>query len=82
MARKHKGQRIAVVDWFDASTQRGPLRPDEMNPFVILRTVGWLVREDKESVTVAMDYFEDEGTYRDIAHIPRVNIRRMRVLKG
>lgn len=77
-----KGHPIAIVDWFDASMQKGPMLPEEMRPFITLRTVGWLVRADNKVVTVAMDFHEEDGTYRDIAHIPRVNVLRIKKMRG
>jgi hypothetical protein len=46
-----------------------------------LRTVGWLVREDADSISVAMERADTEETFRNISCIPRVNIRRIRRLR-
>ena len=71
---------IALVRWFDASYQRGECTADEMVPRVELESAGLLVREDEESVSIALDQYHGDGTWRYIEHIPKVNIRKIRRL--
>lgn len=71
---------IAVIEWLDASYDDGPLSLDELDPCIVLHTVGWLLREDRTSVTVAMERGAD-WRYRSITHIPRKVIRSIRKLK-
>jgi hypothetical protein len=72
---------IAYVEWFDASYQRGECTDDELNPRVYLQSAGLLVREDAETVSLALDRYTPDETWRYIEHIPRVNISRFRKLK-
>jgi hypothetical protein len=71
---------IAVIDWLDASLEDGPLALRDLDPLIRLQTTGWLVREDADSVSVAMEYGPDER-YRCVQHIPRVNIKSMRTMR-
>lgn len=75
---------VVVVEWIDASYQRGELTVPEMTPLMRLRTAGWLVREDKESISIALDRCDSEHSYRDVTHIPKsgvVSIQRIKVKK-
>jgi hypothetical protein len=52
-----------------------------MSPLVRLRSAGWLVREDEESITLALDRDDKDESFRDITHIPKVCIVRVQRLK-
>jgi hypothetical protein len=76
-------KRVVVwVRWFDASYQRGECSDDELQPTVELESAGLLVREDEDSISLALDRYEVDGTWRHIEHIPKVNVRRIRRLKA
>jgi hypothetical protein len=66
------------VWWFDASYQRGECSDEELNTKVEIESAGLLVREDKETVSLALDRYERDQVWRYIQPIPRVNILRMR----
>ena len=79
MGKKKKPKKmIAYVRWFDASYQRGECDLSEMNTRVELESAGLLVREDEESISIALDKYKDDGTWRYIEHIPKVNVLRIR----
>ena len=69
---------VAVIRWFDASYQRGECTAEELNPRVEIASAGLLVREDGETVSIALDRYDDDEVWRYIEHIPKVNIRSMR----
>ena len=74
-----KGKRtIAWVRWFDASYQRGECTEDELVTQVELESAGLLIREDEESISIALDQYDGDGTWRYIEHIPKVNVRKIR----
>lgn len=73
---------IAVVTWFDASYQRGECSIDELVPRVILESAGFLIREDADSVSIGMDYYPEDETWRHIENIPRVNIIKIRKIRS
>ena len=74
--------KIAIVEWDDASSDRGPIRQDEMQPRYRCRSVGMVVDTDKEYVTIAQDHIITDGRYRDVMHIPRKMIVRMKTVRG
>jgi len=76
-----KKPQAVVVEWTDASYSDGPIYEEDMKPLVDLVTCGWLVRQNKTFVTLAMEY-SDDSRWRAIINIPRVNITRIRKLRG
>lgn len=78
MSKSKPKRTVMYVEWFDASYQRGEFTEDELVSRVVLLSAGILVREDKETVSIALDQYEAGGTWRYIEHIPRVNILRIR----
>jgi hypothetical protein len=65
------------VKWEDASYQRGECTIDELVPRVCIETVGILVREDDKTISVALDWHEDDKVWRYIQHIPKVNVKKI-----
>jgi len=68
------------VRWFDASYQRGECSLEELVPRVEIESAGLLVHEDSDTVSIALDQYDADRTWRYIEHIPKVNILRMRRL--
>ena len=64
---------IAFVRWFDASYQRGECSAAELVTRVEIESAGLLVREDQETISIALDQYDPDGTWRYIEHIPKVN---------
>jgi len=64
-----------VVKWFDASYQRGECTIDDLITRIDMTSAGILVREDEESVSIAIDNYDE--IFRYISHIPKVNILEM-----
>ncbi len=62
------------MKWFDASYQRGECNDQELVCRVELESAGLLVREDEESISIALDRYPLDGTWRYIEHIPKVNV--------
>ena len=62
---------LILVRWDDASYQEGPFYVGNLKPGVILETAGHLVQETETHYSVAMDYYEEEGSWRHITHIPK-----------
>jgi hypothetical protein len=78
---EREGRRtVAWVKWFDASYQRGECTREELVPRVEIESAGLLIHEDEDSVSLALDHYEADGTWRHIEHIPKVNVRRIRRL--
>lgn len=72
---KRKRQ-LVFVTWFDASYQRGELTEDELVTRVEMQSGGLLVKEDKETISIALDHYDD--TWRHISHIPKVNVKKIK----
>ena len=73
--------KFIYIKWFDASYQRGECTEEELNPSVVIESAGLLVKETATTVTIALDRYADNGTWRYIEHIPRCNILKMRKVK-
>jgi hypothetical protein len=71
-------KQIAFVRWFDASYQRGECTIDELVTRVEIESAGLLVREDEESISLAIDRYSEDETWRYISHIPKVNVLEIR----
>jgi len=80
MATHKAKQMIVWVRWFDASYQRGECSDDELIPVVELESAGLLIRETKDTISLALDRYDGDGTWRYIEHIPKVNVRHVRRL--
>lgn len=72
---------LVVVDWLDAwadgTDQVSPADPDPKHKGTLMQTLGWLVRDTEEGVSVFCERCidKDDGTYRSRTFIPRGMIR-------
>ena len=73
--------KLVHVRWFDASYQNAECHADDFTTRVELETVGFLARQDADTVSVAMEYYERDETWRHVSHIPRCNVIKLRYLK-
>lgn len=80
MGRKRCGRQLVYVRWFDASYQRGECSDDELVPRVEIESAGLLVREDADSISIALDRYEHDGLWRYVQHIPRGNVIALKLL--
>lgn len=73
---------IVEVTWEDAYFRERILTPDEAKESgaYLSRTVGWLVKRDKDYIRVAMQQIND-GTVRDLMVIPACMVRKVRRLR-
>lgn len=62
---------ILMVEWLDASHQSGPIDITELSGEHIIRSVGWLIQETRERVTLAQDFCVSIDSYREVLHIPK-----------
>jgi hypothetical protein len=68
---------LVCVRWWDASYQRGEVTSDELVPRVEIESAGLLVREDAETISLALDRYEADGLWRYVEHIPKVLVRQV-----
>lgn len=75
---KPKPRRTLVyIEWLDASYQRGECELSDLTPLVVLQSAGLLVREDKQTISIALDYYPNSELWRSIEHIPKINVKRI-----
>jgi hypothetical protein len=77
---KRQPRTLVYVRWFDASYQRGECTEDELVPVVELESAGLLVAESDQTISLALDRYDEDGSWRHIEHIPKVNVRQLRRL--
>ena len=62
-----------LVRWLDSSVQNGQVDKHDFPEPVVIRSLGFLVRETDEYVVLARDDMGD-GDYRGLVAIPRIAI--------
>lgn len=68
---------IVYIEWEDAWTHKGWVDKDNVDEATMLiKTIGFLVSEDKKMVRVAFAHSDDNNGYEYITSIPRVNIKK------
>jgi hypothetical protein len=70
MTEKVKLPSVVLVHWRDAAINSGY----DQHGLVDMHTVGFLVHESEEYITVALDMQPDHDCWRNSSSIPRVNI--------
>ena len=76
--KKRETRRLVFVRWLDASFQESECTDDELHPGVIVESAGILAREDKESISLALDSYPQQGIWRRVQHIPKPFILELR----
>jgi len=70
---------VAWVRWFDSAIYKGePCSPDAIEGFLENESAGVLVKEDKTTITIALDRCLDTKDVRLVLSIPKVNVRCIR----
>jgi len=69
--------KLAYVKWLDASYQHGEHHENDLNPLVEMESAGLIAAECKQTISLALDRYEQDGTWRHIVHIPKVNILKI-----
>ncbi len=84
MSRKPVTDKYPVyyVRWFDSAIYTGRVEVDDLDGPVEEESAGFLVKEDDQSITLALCRGMDNDTLRLILCIPRVNVRVMSLLTG
>lgn len=82
VSRRKRRREIAFVRWFDASFQESVCTEDELNPGIVIESAGIVAREDKDSISLALDCHPKQKTWRRILHVPKpyiIEIRRFKI---
>jgi len=70
--------KVVEVEWLDAVFQAGQINdPSEILDGCIISTVGYLVKENKDTITLAMEFMADD-TLRHVTTIPKAIIKKRR----
>ena len=76
--------RIVLVEWRDCThyddSHMTKLEASSES-LIIMHTVGHLIAEDAERITLGMEYIPEQERWRHISWIPKVNVIRKRVVK-
>jgi hypothetical protein len=72
--------RIALVCWLDASWERGEIKPADVRRPVQLESVGFVLHDDEQGITLGSDC-DDQGVYRFVLAVPRAAVRWVRELR-
>jgi hypothetical protein len=78
-AGKAGGTTIVYVRWFDSAIYKGEAcHPDLLGGACENESAGVLVREDDDSITIALDRCLDTGDVRLVLCVPRANVLSVR----
>lgn len=72
---------LAAVKWIDACMQGDADNSMDVPNGVMMLSAGVLVRETADFISVANDWYPEQGNYRFIATIPKVNVVSIRKFK-
>lgn len=67
--------KLVYIKWQDAAYQDGDvLEEDAFSPEVLIESAGLLAREDDKTISLAIDHYGKDKTWRHVAHIPKILI--------
>lgn len=72
---------IVLVEWLDASFQSGPVTVEQLSEPFIVRSVGLLVQETKERISLAQSFTIHKDEFQEVLHIPKLYIINRRDLR-
>jgi len=73
-------KQFAIINWTDAAMYRNEsFREDEIEQLGLIDgvAIGIIVKENKESITLALDWFYREGSYRHLSTYPKSGIHKI-----
>lgn len=74
--------RFIYLCWIDAGGQMNQsLSREELSGPLEIETVGWLIRETEDHLSICQDYIRETNLFRDVQHIPKALIRSRKELK-
>ena len=75
-----KDKEVAIINWTDAALHGNDTFNEEgLKELGLINgiAVGIIVKEDKKSITLAMDWFYNNGTYRQLSTYPKSGINNI-----
>lgn len=73
-ARSAARPQVRVVRWIDSSLQNDQVDSDDFPKPVVITSVGFVVDETDEYVTLARDDMGHDGNYRGLCAIPKIAV--------
>ena len=70
-------QPLVLINWHDAWFDADQGDPEEWRSDYLVQTVGFLVRQDPDIVSVAQEVLPDGDGFRAVTHIPKGMIESM-----
>ena len=68
--------KIVELEWIDAIFQPGQIDEIcEVKDCVLIHTIGYLIKEDNEGITLAMEVMQD-GSLRHVTTIPKAIVKK------
>jgi len=75
--------KIVKVEWFDACSQEGQISIDEIDTAkYVIETCGFLAQKTKKYISLAQGYKKDWEQFRQLIHIPMVNVLKITEMKA
>lgn len=77
-----RGWQAVIVDWVDSAGMAGWHHRHDWAEHTVAkcRSIGWLLADTKEQITIALNHDRDGGGIGEVMAIPRVAIKRLRKL--
>lgn len=78
-----KQHQLLEIVWQDASGADGWIEASRLinsSTIITIHTVGYLVKEDTESITLTMALNPEGSQYGAFMHIPKVNVKKRKKL--
>jgi hypothetical protein len=69
---------IAYIRWKDASFQEGVIEKDDLLPDFTLYSVGFLIEDRDDYITISQDLYPQGNTFREVLHIPTAYIEKIK----
>ena len=73
---------IVLVTWHDAWADSEQHERSEWRSDYLVRTTGFLVRDDPDVVSIAQEILPEEDGFRAVTHIPRPMISRLQFISA
>ena len=73
-------KKIAIL-WRDSNQELYQRSVDDLLEVEVIKTIGWLIQEDEDSIVIARDLLNDNKDCRGMITIPKENILHKNYLK-
>jgi len=74
-------RKVIYIEWKDATGAQGWHDAKAELPLALIHSVGWLIRETKNAVTITTGIAQEDGGYMGMQSIPKAGIIKRRYIK-